>query len=110
MGCLSHALTNEPLCMPCRQGGEGVLELSPPGLNRTHDSLSMRACSRSRRIIITTPCACRFAEEQGAGSADAAVDDIGNTLLHIAAASTSTTHAAVARLIAMGAGPNTANK
>ena len=52
----------------------------------------------------------RFAEEQTAGSADAAVDDDGNTLLHIAAASTSTTHATVARLIAMGAGPNTANK
>ena len=51
----------------------------------------------------------RFAEEQG-GSADSAVDDDGNTLLHIAAASSTTPKDVIIRLIAMGMGPNTANK
>ncbi len=50
----------------------------------------------------------RFAEDEG-GSGDAAVDDDGNTLLHIAAASPLTTYAAAMRLMAMGHGPNTAN-
>jgi len=50
----------------------------------------------------------RFSGEKGVG--DLAVDSDGNTLLHIAAASTATTYDACKKLVALGLGVNTANK